>query len=154
MARYSFSGSNIQNVTLSGITEIPLDCFNYCRSLVSVTLGDGLTTISGYSFQDCTALQRIEIPNSVQRLGNRCFYGCTTLKSLVIGSGVTNIGTESFGRCNGLEEVISKPTTAPTGAAWQDFSPTNTGTFYYPSGGNYDEWINIFERRGWNIETI
>lgn len=154
MARYSFSGSNIQNVTLSDITEIPLDCFHSCGSLVSVTLGDGLTTISSYSFQDCTALQRIEIPNSVQHLGSRCFYGCATLKSLVIGSGVADIGTEGFGRCNGLEEVISKPTTAPTGAAWQDFSPTNTGTFYYPSGGNYDGWINIFEQRGWNIETI
>lgn len=46
-----------------------------CIGLISVTIGNSVTSIGGWAFQDCIGLTSITIPNSVTSIGNRAFYG-------------------------------------------------------------------------------
>jgi hypothetical protein len=47
-----------------------------CSSLTSITIPDGITTISGGIFSGCTALERIVIPSSVIEISAGEFNGC------------------------------------------------------------------------------
>ena len=54
-----------------------------CDALVSVTLGDGLTTIDEYAFDGCVALEHIVIPDSVTHINEGAFEYCDNLSSFV-----------------------------------------------------------------------
>ncbi len=75
------------------------------RTLTSVTIPGGVTSIGTSTFQDCTALTSVTIPNSVTTIGTRAFQNCTALTSVTIPSGVTSIGDSAFGSCSALTSV-------------------------------------------------
>ena len=77
----------------------------YSYDIVSVKIGDGVTTIGKSAFQNCKGLASITIPNSVTTIGYGAFSGCEGLKSVTIGKGVTTIGSYAFQWCNSLTEV-------------------------------------------------
>ena len=83
-----------ENVTNIG------DCaFIDCKSLKSVTIGDGVTSIGMYAFSNC-GLTNITIPNSVTSIGKYAFYHCTDLTNIVIGKGITTIEENVFSSCD------------------------------------------------------
>ena len=69
---YSYR-SQIDSVSISGVTSIGNAAFYNCSGLTSVTIGDALTSI-----------------------GTSAFYGCTGLTSVTIGSADTSIGKSAF----------------------------------------------------------
>lgn len=83
-----------------------METFAYCRSLISITIGSGVTSIGGSAFEYCSGLTSITIPNSVTSIGNWAFGDCNGLNSVTIGSGVTSIGNYTFANCD-ISEVIS-----------------------------------------------
>lgn len=87
-------------------------CMCYCdeiksaRSLTSIIIPEGATTIEPYAFRGFAALASITIPKSVTEIGHEAFRGCTSLTSIVIPEGVTKIGKAAFLRCTGLKSIV------------------------------------------------
>ena len=86
------------------VTEIGYSSMCYCPELRTVTLPDGLKTISDYAFYK-SCITSVTVPDSVTSIGDGAFEGCSYLTSATIGSGVTSIGTEVFHNCPRLESV-------------------------------------------------
>ena len=85
----------------SAITQNEITLTN----LVSVEIGDCVTSIGGGAFEGCTSLTNVTIPNSVTSIGNQAFYGCTSLTNVTIPNSVTSIGGDAFAYCYGLTNV-------------------------------------------------
>ena len=100
--------SPLQKVVFEGtkLRTIELNTFQYCTSLQSITLPEGLTTIEYNAFEQCSSLTSITIPNSVTQIGNAAFVYCTGLTEAVIGDGVTSIGERAFAECTALKTVV------------------------------------------------
>ena len=87
-------------------------CMCYCneiesaRSLTSIIIPEGATTIEPYAFRGFAALASITIPKSVTEIGHEAFRGCTSLTSIVFPEGITKIGDYAFVRCTGLTSIV------------------------------------------------
>ena len=90
----------------TSVTEIPNSAFNYCSSLSSITIPDGVTSIGGYAFYNCSKLTSITIPDGVTSIGGNAFYDCSSLASITIPDSVTSIGRNAFSRCSKLTSII------------------------------------------------
>ena len=88
------------------VTAIGKSAFEYCMSLASVTIPEGVTSIGGEAFYNCSSLTSITIPASVTSIGNGAFSNCISLTSIEMPASVTSIGTGPFGGCFKLKEII------------------------------------------------
>ena len=82
--------------------------------LVSVEIGNCVTSIGDFAFIACESLTSINIPSSVTSIGESTFNGCHSLTSINIPSGVTSIGEYAFYYCSSLTSVTVEATTPPT----------------------------------------
>ena len=109
------------------VKEIGENAFLWCKSMESVVIPEGITTISygafahsnlkeltlpeslmkiGESaFQDCEELTSLFIPDGVRSIEEKAFWGCVNLQSVTIGDGVTSIGEKAFCDCDNLRSV-------------------------------------------------
>lgn len=55
-----------------------------CKSLISVTIPDSVTSIGGSAFYNCVSLTSVTIPNSVTSIGDEAFCNCASLTSIKI----------------------------------------------------------------------
>lgn len=117
----------------SGTTTIGSNAFYSCISLTSVTIPDSVTSIGDYAFYSCSALTSITIPSSVTSIGINAFRSCRSLTSITIPSGVTSIGTNAFNYCSGLTSVTVEATTPPTLGGAGVFNNTNECPIYVPA---------------------
>ena len=79
--------------------------FDYKKSITSVVIENGITSIGNDAFFDCTSLKSISIPDSVTSIGGAAFWDCFGLTSMVIPANVTNIGANAFIACTGITDV-------------------------------------------------
>lgn len=99
-------------LTITGTGDME-DYYSYPRSpwyiyntdIVTVTIGDSVTSIGNRAFEDCISLKNIVLPNSLTSIGENAFYGCSSLTSIVIPDGVTSIESGAFRACNDLEKI-------------------------------------------------
>lgn len=85
------------SVSLSeGITSIGGGAFAHCTGLKSVVLPDSLTEIGSFAFSDCVNLKTAEIPDEVTVIEERAFYECTSLEKVTLGAGVRQVGKLAF----------------------------------------------------------
>ena len=99
---------NITSVTFgenSQLTSIGDGAFNWCESLESITIPDGVKSIGNYAFAGCSALESITIPDSVLNIGDSAFEGCTALESITIPDSVLSIGYSAFKECTALKNI-------------------------------------------------
>ena len=75
------------------------------RSLTSITIPNGVTTIGGYAFRGCSKLTNVTIPSSVTEIKGYAFSGCSQLTNVTISNGVTTIGSDAFSSCSKLTNV-------------------------------------------------
>ena len=87
------------------VTTISATTFKNCSGLTSVTLGSGLTTIGTQAFNNCTSLSSITIPNTVTSIDDYAFYKCSGLTSITIPNSVISIGESAFGGCSDLTSI-------------------------------------------------
>ena len=80
--------------------------FEGCSKLVTINIGNNVTTIPAYAFAGCTTIKNINIPNSVTSIGDSAFSGCTELSSVTIGNSVTSIGSSAFYGCTRLTNIV------------------------------------------------
>ena len=88
-----------------GITSIGEYTFAYCSSLTDVTIGTGITSISSGAFEDCSGLTSIVIPDSVTEIGEYAFSSCSGLTGITIPDSVTTIGNNAFQNCSKLTSI-------------------------------------------------
>lgn len=117
-ARYSF------NVP-SGTESIRNGAFAF-SPLESVTLPEGLKTISSYAFSDCVALKSFSFPSTLTKIGSNAFLRCSSftvatlpsgltsyddafvssgLKKVTLSEGITTVSSNAFKECKSLSEV-------------------------------------------------
>ena len=75
------------------------------KSIQTVVIEDGVTTIGDCAFRSCGILNSIIIPDSVTRIGDSAFDYCISLTSITIPDSVTTIGAGAFSDCNGLKSI-------------------------------------------------
>lgn len=84
------------------VTSIGYEVFYNCKSLTSCTIGSGVTSIGDMAFLGCSGITSIDIPNSVIRIGYSAFANCSGLKSIAIPDSVRDISTGIFANCISL----------------------------------------------------
>ncbi len=82
-------------VVVSGITALPDMVFMGCKSLATVTGGEGIETIGDYAFRSCAALATMTLPATLTEIGDYAFSGCTSFAVPTLGAGVT-VGDFAF----------------------------------------------------------
>lgn len=100
-------------------------------NLVSVEIGDCVTSIGSNAFASCRSLTSIDIPNSVTTIGENAFANCRNLTSIDIPSGVRSISDLAFRNCSSLISVTVNATTPPT-LDFAAFDSTNYCPIYVP----------------------
>ena len=76
-----------------------------CRTITSIVILNGLTTIGEFAFFDCIQLINVTIPDSMIKIGKWAFSHCANLKSVTIPSSVTEIERYAFSYCTALRRV-------------------------------------------------
>lgn len=87
------------------VASIGGSAFWGCDSLVSVSLGTGITEISDGLFSGCSSLRGIDIPENVATVGNSAFSECKSLTYVRFPDNLEGIGDYAFDGCNMLTEI-------------------------------------------------
>ena len=89
----------------NGVISISGSAFASCKSLTSITIPNSVTSIGEYTFEGCSSLKSISIPNSVTVIEDRLFQSCRGLTSVTIPDSVTSIGFWAFYSCTSLASI-------------------------------------------------
>ena len=81
----------------------------YRRSVQSVVIYGGVTSIGTNAFNNFSNMTSVSIPSSVTSIGEFAFYNCRSLTSVDIPNGVTSIGDRAFRSCSGLNGNLNIP---------------------------------------------
>jgi len=127
-------------------TYIGESAFQYCSGLTTVSLPNGVTTITNAAFYQCINLTNVTIPSSVTSIGRQAFRVCRGLTSVTIPSSVTSIDEFAFGGCLSLTSITVEATTPPT-LTNGPFYDTNDCPIYVPSAS-----VDTYKAAsGWSI---
>lgn len=95
--------SNLVSVEIGDcVSTIGDDAFSGYTMLTSCTISSGVTNIGNRAFTYCPSLKSIDIPDNVTSIGDSIFSGCTRLTACTIGNGATSIGSSAFYNCTRL----------------------------------------------------
>ena len=102
----AFAGTQVKRVSLPDTMEEVKDrAFTECTSLVTIDLGEGISTIGESAFERCTSLGAVALPDSITSLGEYSFYKCSGMSTLTIGDGIITIPFRAFEACTSLSVV-------------------------------------------------
>ena len=85
------------------VTAIDEVAFQYCYTLTSVTIPEGITKIGEWAFCFCNELKSVNLPKTVTKVGYDAFGHCATLGSIEIDS--DNPVYDSRDNCNAIIET-------------------------------------------------
>ena len=99
-----------------GVTSIGDYAFYNCRYLKNVVISNTVTSIGSFSFSLCTSLKNVNIPDSVTFIGSSAFAS-SALTSVVLPSRLTSIEDNVFSNCNSLKDVVIPDSVKSIGSA-------------------------------------
>ena len=89
----------------NNVTTIGQNSFRQLFSLTSITIPDSITSIGDSAFYNCRALTLITIPDDVTSIESSAFYSCYSLTSATIPDSVTSMKTYAFYNCYSLTSI-------------------------------------------------
>ncbi len=100
--------SKITSVSIGdGITSISNFAFNGYSKINTVSIGNDVTEIGRSAFAYCSAITSLIIPDKVTDIDDRAFYGCSALNELTIPvSAKIYNSSYVFGNCTNIEKII------------------------------------------------
>lgn len=103
----SFQGcTSLKSITVSGnVKIIGSDAFSECKGLESVTILDGIECIEAQAFYGCESIKNLTLPSSLDKIESGAFQSCTALTIITIPNGVTSIGRYAFNNCTNLRKA-------------------------------------------------
>ena len=102
---YSFDSEGIYDVEME-LANPAISMYFGETTLISIEIGDGITSIGSWAFYKCSGLTSVIIPDSVIYIGKHVFDECLGLTSVHIGTGVTSIDNATFDGCTGLTSIV------------------------------------------------
>ena len=107
------------------------------RSIKTVMIQDGVTTIGDRAFSWCTGLTSVSIPDSVTTIGDWAFYECGSLMSVSIPDSVTTIGDRAFSYCDSLTSInVSSNNSSYSGVDGNLYNKNQSTLIQYATGKN------------------
>ena len=104
---YVFRDCHLTSVTLpDGVATISESMFEGCRELASITIPDSVTSIGERAFACCSGLTNLIIPGKVKKIGDGAFYGCSSLTSIILPDSVERIAKMMVAECSKLTSII------------------------------------------------
>lgn len=76
-----------------------------CRSLVDITMPEGLISIGDSAFCNCSSITNLTFPSTLKLIESSAFFGCEALKTVTMQNGVEAIGDSAFCSCAGLVSI-------------------------------------------------
>ncbi len=117
----------------NSVTSIGNHAFASCTKLTSATIGTSVKSIGDGAFSFCTALKSITIPSSVTSIGMGAFSSSAKITSITVPDSVTSIGDLAFEYCTALKTIKLPDHSLSIGEdAFKDCG-------YYSTSGN---WAN------------
>ena len=101
---WAFQNTGIESITVSGNTTLSSYVFQWCKSLKTAVLKEGITIIPLGAFDFCDKLQSISLPSTVEVIKSGAFWNCTSLVEANMPSSLKTIEKEAFQNCK-LTEV-------------------------------------------------
>lgn len=115
------------------VTSIGDSAFEGCRGITSIEIPSGVTSIGSWAFGSCKSLTSIDIPSGVTSISGNLLRGCTSLTSVSITNNVTSIGGSALRACTSLTNItIPDSVTTINSRAFQECSGLTSITI--PSG--------------------
>ena len=121
--------SELQSITLPGVTSIGGAAIWGCEHLQAITLPD-VTYIGGAAFEGCVELQSVNMPKIVN-IDAGAFDFCGSLQSITFPATLETIGKMAF-YGSGLQTIICEATTPPT--CGEECFPSANIVVYVPAG--------------------
>jgi hypothetical protein len=87
------------------IIEFAFYAFQGTTNLLSITLGNGVTSIGADAFNGLRQLKYVAIGNNVKSIEERAFINCSSIETIILPASVTSIGSEAFRFCTSLTSV-------------------------------------------------
>ena len=132
----------LTHITVSPKGGIGIYDLQSCKTLRTVSLPPGMTTIPSYVFNGCTSLTSITLPLNLIRINSYAFQGCSQLTSLSLPTGLSRISPAAFSTCvNCLLYDFQRATSVPTLEAQSAFADINAYCKIVVPDGLYDTWI-------------
>ena len=106
----SFARSGLTSIKIpSSITSIPQNAFQYCNSLIHVTLSNSIKSIDLQAFADCENLLEINIPDSIEKINTLAFQYSQKI-NIYVSSELMKTKLEGFNLAlaNGNNAIIVK----------------------------------------------
>ncbi len=86
VGEYAFANTGLTEIVVPDfVTSIGNRAFYDCSSLVTATLGKGITAIPSYCFRDDSALTTVTIPSTITSINTYAFYNCNALTTVNFG---------------------------------------------------------------------
>lgn len=89
---------------------------DYAKTIRTVVISEGITTICSCAFSGCTWLESVEIPSTVREIGHNAFEECESLTSATIPEGVSVLKYGMFHGCISLTDVYLPSTLEKIGS--------------------------------------
>ena len=100
----AFGFTNIKELTIPGNVEtVGRWIVEGCRSLASLTIEEGVKTLSESSFYGA-AVKTIKIPSTITEIPAYCF-DASDIESIELHNGITSIGDAAFRNCSNLKAL-------------------------------------------------
>ncbi len=75
------------------------------KTLKSVVIPEGFSSIYNYTFKDCEKLEKVVLPASLKEIQKEAFSGCKNLSEINFPDGLKKIGDNAFAGCECLKEI-------------------------------------------------
>ena len=106
----SFSNSGLLTINFNkNVTEVPDNCFSYCKSLTKLTIPNTINKLGKSAFANCTSIKELTISDQVRKLDGYAFCGCTGLTKITMPVDIEYAnyygGYPTFAACNNVQEI-------------------------------------------------